>query len=82
LLDGLKDAQEMSRLGPGGNALVMSTGVIGQSLQMDKIRNGIKTLLSESLPAPSSSFKNITHLSDSHESWLAAARGIMTTDTL
>lgn len=50
------------------NTLVMSTGVIGQRLQMDKITKGIPELL-----------KN--HLGSNHESWLAGARAICTTDT-
>lgn len=69
----------MSRLGPGGNSLVMSTGVIGQALQMDKITKGIKDL--SSAPPSSTSNNHGSFLSDSHDSWLAAARGIMTTDT-
>lgn len=50
-----------------GPTAVMSTGVIGQHLPMDKIHNGISSLL------PS--------LSSTHNSWLDAATAIMTTDT-
>ncbi|KAI8819339.1 ArgJ family protein [Fimicolochytrium jonesii] len=47
--------------------IVMSTGVIGQHLDMDKIVKGIEEL------AP--------NLEESHDGWLGAAEGIMTTDT-
>ena len=47
--------------------LVMSTGVIGQPLQMEKILKGISDL------GPL--------LGNTHEHWMNAARGIMTTDT-
>lgn len=50
-----------------GPTAVMSTGVIGQHLPMEKIKAGINALV----PA----------LSDTHESWLDAATAIMTTDT-
>ncbi|KAI9028547.1 ArgJ family protein [Hyaloraphidium curvatum] len=50
-----------------GPTCVMSTGVIGQHLPMDKINAGIAKLV----PA----------LSSAHESWLDAAKAIMTTDT-
>lgn len=49
------------------NTLTMSTGVIGQRLQMDKIKNGIDNIT-----------KNI---GSDHEHWLNCAKGIMTTDT-
>ncbi|KAJ3156880.1 hypothetical protein HDU86_003415 [Geranomyces michiganensis] len=73
---GLKDAWRMSRetdTALGGDAgskpqtLVMSTGVIGQHLDMDKIVPGIAELA-----------KNV---GPTHENWLSAAEGIMTTDT-
>ncbi|KAI8909008.1 hypothetical protein EDD86DRAFT_190940 [Gorgonomyces haynaldii] len=48
-------------------SLVMSTGVIGQHLQMDKIQNGI-----------ASAFKD---LGSTHEHWKRVSEGIMTTDT-
>lgn len=75
---GLDDAFEMSKavdncISPDrlpeeiGQTLVMSTGVIGQRLPMQKILSG--------LPAAHS------NLSDSHNSWLAAASAICTTDT-
>ncbi|KAJ3177147.1 hypothetical protein HDU87_004639 [Geranomyces variabilis] len=79
---GTKDAWRMSRevdaaLGGGGErgaasstrpkTLVMSTGVIGQHLDMDKIVAGITQLTQNVGPA--------------HDNWLSAAEGIMTTDT-
>ncbi|MDR0336768.1 MAG: bifunctional glutamate N-acetyltransferase/amino-acid acetyltransferase ArgJ [Planctomycetaceae bacterium] len=71
---GIRDAEEMAALAAqrvGGHAqqgLVMSTGVIGIPLPMNKIRNGIATA-SETLTASETGFLN-------------AARGIMTTDTV
>lgn len=50
--------------------LVMSTGVIGQRLQMGKINKGIEDLLTSS-----------TKLGSTHDHWLDCAKGIMTTDT-
>ncbi|GMM28267.1 glutamate N-acetyltransferase [Martiniozyma asiatica (nom. inval.)] len=50
--------------------LVMSTGVIGQRLQMDKILTGITELYSAE-----------GKLGSSHDHWLNCAKGIMTTDT-
>ena len=72
---GLKDAKAMvsalgSCLDGENNAesiLVMSTGVIGQRLPIDKIISGIPT-----------GYKTLSH---SHESWLTAATAICTTDT-
>ncbi|GMM36805.1 glutamate N-acetyltransferase [Saccharomycopsis crataegensis] len=70
---GLKDAQTMtdevdSILGNNkASTLVMSTGVIGQLLPIDKITAGIKKIFGE--------------LDASHDSWLRYAKGIMTTDT-
>lgn len=49
------------------NTLTMSTGVIGQRLQMDKILNGINKI-------PNS-------IGSSHDHWLNCSVGIMTTDT-
>ena len=49
------------------STLVMSTGVIGQPLPISKILDAIPTACSS--------------LSSSHDSWLAAARAICTTDT-
>ncbi|VEU22604.1 DEKNAAC103700 [Brettanomyces naardenensis] len=51
------------------SSLVMSTGVIGQRLPMDKIVSGIAKLAKGDL------------LGSDHEHWLTCARGIMTTDT-
>jgi len=53
--------------GMGTRSIVMSTGVIGQRLPIDKITSKIPTAYS--------------NLCDSHEHWLAAARAICTTDT-
>ncbi|MDR0521394.1 MAG: bifunctional glutamate N-acetyltransferase/amino-acid acetyltransferase ArgJ [Planctomycetaceae bacterium] len=71
---GLRDAEEMAALAAkaaGGTAeqgLVMSTGVIGTMLPMDKIRKGIADAAGK-LAADESGFIN-------------AAQGIMTTDTV
>jgi glutamate N-acetyltransferase/amino-acid N-acetyltransferase len=70
---GLSDAHEMARAaaatcGAGEKqALVMSTGVIGAFLPMDKILPGIQAAAAG--------------LARSEEALLAAARGILTTDT-
>ncbi|ODV84490.1 hypothetical protein CANARDRAFT_200894 [[Candida] arabinofermentans NRRL YB-2248] len=71
---GLSDAYSMiettdSLFGAVENpsTLVMSTGVIGQRLQMSKILPGISKLS--------------TQLGSDHEAWLNCAKGIMTTDT-
>ncbi|KAI9843461.1 MAG: hypothetical protein M1837_006307 [Sclerophora amabilis] len=78
---GIQDAESMSRDvdrcfktgslekddGKGSRTLVMSTGVIGQRLPIQKILNRI--------PAAHAS------LSPSHSSWLTAATSICTTDT-
>lgn len=74
---GLEDAKKMigtvdKSLGLADghrSSLVMSTGVIGQRLAMDKITYGIKRLAKGDL------------LGSDHEHWLTCARGIMTTDT-
>lgn len=69
---GLEDAHEMCRLAAEAcgvheeEVLVMSTGVIGEFLPMEKIRSGIQAAAER--------------LDDSHDSFLAAARGITTTD--
>lgn len=72
---GLEDATSMARAldsqfkppsDPSGT-LIMSTGVIGQRLPIQKITDAIP--------------KGFSELSSSHESWLAAARAICTTDT-
>lgn len=74
---GLEDAEKMGAEadrcfaqtsdGEGGSTIVMSTGVIGQRLPIQKILNGI--------PAAHNA------LGSSHDHWLAAARAICTTDT-
>jgi glutamate N-acetyltransferase/amino-acid N-acetyltransferase len=69
---GLKDAHEMARVAAGAvgakeeQALVMSTGVIGQFLPMDKVAAGAKQAAAK--------------LGEGETSFLAAARGILTTD--
>ena len=71
---GVRDAEEMCTLaaqvggGEPDKALVMSTGVIGTMLPMDKIRNGIATAAGR--------------LVASEAGFLDATRGIMTTDTV
>jgi glutamate N-acetyltransferase/amino-acid N-acetyltransferase len=73
---GLEDAWKMSNgvtgqlppsEGTGMGTLVMSTGVIGQNLPIDKVTNAIPGLVRE--------------LNDSPKSWLNLARSFMTTDT-
>ncbi|TPX57108.1 hypothetical protein PhCBS80983_g04060 [Powellomyces hirtus] len=70
---GLEDAWRMSRKvdaempPPAKGTLVMSTGVIGQHLSMPKIEKGIEAL--------------VNGMGDAHEDWMAAAEGVMTTDT-
>jgi len=69
--EGEEDAREMARLAgdaagvPGNRVLVMSTGVIGQRLPMDKIARGIKAAVAA------------LSFNGGHD----AARAIMTTDT-
>jgi glutamate N-acetyltransferase / amino-acid N-acetyltransferase len=72
---GIEDADKMAEaatkaLGQTSgspNSLVMSTGVIGQRLPIDRILSGIP--------------KAYDALGSSHQSWLSTARAIMTTDT-
>ena len=68
---GLEDAWTMSNrvddLTGGEGTLVMSTGVIGQNLPIDKITAAISKLPGE--------------LGDSYSAWDRAARAFMTTDT-
>ena len=77
---GIEDAQAMSETASsmfqqkaqpedaqGSNSLVMSTGVIGQRLPINKILSKIST-----------AHKN---LDDSHQAWLSTAKAICTTDT-
>ncbi|EJS42410.1 ecm40p [Saccharomyces arboricola H-6] len=71
---GMKDARIMidlvnEKIGEKNSTLVMSTGVIGQRLQMDKISNGIDRI-----------FKGRKFGSD-FNSWLNVAKSICTTDT-
>ncbi|KAN0103336.1 arginine biosynthesis bifunctional protein ArgJ 1 beta chain [Hyaloscypha variabilis] len=53
--------------GKGGSSIVMSTGVIGQRLPIQKILKGIPAAFDA--------------LGSSHDHWLTAARAICTTDT-
>ena len=71
---GVRDALEMAALATqcagaeGDKALVLSTGVIGVFMPMDKVRSGIAEATKQ--------------LSGDEASFLRAARGIMTTDTV
>lgn len=73
---GLQDAIAMCKavdgqVGDSGklsSTLVMSTGVIGQKLPIDKIINGVPQLYQ-------------SNLGSDHESWLNVAKAICTTDT-
>ncbi|KAF2750229.1 ArgJ-domain-containing protein [Sporormia fimetaria CBS 119925] len=53
--------------GNGSRTIVMSTGVIGQRLPIQKITSKLPTVY--------------TNLGSTHEHWLSTARAIMTTDT-
>ncbi|KAH8908872.1 DNA replication factor C-like protein [Coniochaeta sp. PMI_546] len=69
---GLEDAAKMAQeadkcVGNEGATIVMSTGVIGQRLPIDKITNNIP--------------KAHSALGSSHEHWITCARAICTTDT-
>jgi glutamate N-acetyltransferase/amino-acid N-acetyltransferase len=63
---GMRDAERMSK-GLNGNALVMSTGVIGQRLPIEKIMNGVKVAIDK--------------VGETHQHWLDAATAFCTTDT-
>jgi glutamate N-acetyltransferase/amino-acid N-acetyltransferase len=71
---GLRDAAEMARLaaqacgGAADEALVLSTGVIGEFLPLEKIALGIAAAAAR--------------LGDDDDSLVAAARGMLTTDTV
>jgi glutamate N-acetyltransferase/amino-acid N-acetyltransferase len=71
---GLKDATEMARLAAAAcgaaphQALVLSTGIIGEFLPMDKIEQGIAAAA--------------VKLGSNEASLLSAARGMLTTDTV
>lgn len=64
---GMKDAESMAAALKGGNALVMSTGVIGQRLPIRKILKGIPLAVEK--------------VGESHQHWLDAATAFCTTDT-
>jgi glutamate N-acetyltransferase/amino-acid N-acetyltransferase len=64
---GMKDAESMAGSVEGGNALVMSTGVIGQRLPIDKIMKGIPIAVEK--------------VGTTHQHWLDAATAFCTTDT-
>jgi glutamate N-acetyltransferase/amino-acid N-acetyltransferase len=69
---GLEDATKMAQeadkcVGQNESTIVMSTGVIGQRLPIDKILNKVPSAHGA--------------LGGSHEHWLAAAKAICTTDT-
>jgi glutamate N-acetyltransferase / amino-acid N-acetyltransferase len=71
---GLRDAEEMARLAAAAcaakpdEALILSTGVIGSFLPMDKVAQGISAAA--------------VKLGRSESSLIAAARGMLTTDTI
>jgi glutamate N-acetyltransferase / amino-acid N-acetyltransferase len=71
---GLRDAREMARLGAAAcgaeehQALVLSTGIIGEFLPMDKIEQGISAAA--------------VKLGRNEASLISAARGMLTTDTV
>ncbi|KAJ3259286.1 hypothetical protein HK103_002484 [Boothiomyces macroporosus] len=64
---GLADAQVMAKHLTNKPVVVMSTGVIGQRLQLDKIKKGLDA-------AVANAGSDLAH-------WQSAAEGIMTTDT-
>ena len=72
---GLEDAASMAESldphspdsSPPDTALVMSTGVIGQRLPIQKILHAVP--------------KAVSNLANTHDSWLTTARSICTTDT-
>ncbi|KAI9288823.1 hypothetical protein BC943DRAFT_272275 [Umbelopsis sp. AD052] len=70
--NGLENAKRMSKAvdaftGVEQSSLVMSTGVIGQQLPIEKIEKGVTAAHST--------------LGNSHQSWMDAAEAFMTTDT-
>ena len=103
---GLADAWTMSRdtdrwleqvglLKTKANTMVMSTGVIGQPLPMDRIRAGVETLASQLKASightnttdttdtthTTTANKTTTMSQDLHQSWQQCAQAFMTTDT-
>ncbi|CAX40750.1 amino-acid acetyltransferase (n-acetylglutamate synthase) (ags), putative [Candida dubliniensis CD36] len=71
---GMRDAEDMVLVtdsvldNPTNSSLVMSTGVIGNNLPIDKILGGIPKLASQ-------------HLGNTHQHWIDCATAICTTDT-
>jgi glutamate N-acetyltransferase/amino-acid N-acetyltransferase len=71
---GLRDAQRIAEVAaglcdaPAAAGLVLSTGVIGEYVQLNKIAAGLKQCA--------------TQLGDNEASFIKAARGMMTTDTV
>lgn len=71
---GMQDAREMTKLvneqlSQENTTLVMSTGVIGQRLQLDKISNGIQEIFTKN------------KFGTDFNSWLNISKSICTTDT-
>jgi glutamate N-acetyltransferase / amino-acid N-acetyltransferase len=64
---GMKDAESMAGSLGAGKALVMSTGVIGQRLPIQKIMDGIPVAIEKA--------------GETHQHWLDAATAFCTTDT-
>jgi glutamate N-acetyltransferase/amino-acid N-acetyltransferase len=70
---GMRDTEEMAKLAAAvagakaDQALVLSTGIIGEFMPMEKVAAGIRTCSEQ--------------LGSTEESLIAAARGMMTTDT-
>jgi glutamate N-acetyltransferase/amino-acid N-acetyltransferase len=63
------------------SALVMSTGVIGQLLPINKILEGIKAAAARMITAKSESSSSDVRPRSAYEDWERAARAFMTTDT-
>ncbi|PPQ74128.1 hypothetical protein CVT24_012840 [Panaeolus cyanescens] len=61
--------------------VVLSTGVIGQNLPIEKIVNGIRSLAPSSASASASTSSSTMALGSTFAHWESAAKGFMTTDT-
>ncbi|AET38907.1 glutamate N-acetyltransferase Ecym_3421 [Eremothecium cymbalariae DBVPG len=73
---GMHDARDMvqsvnSHIGRANSTLVMSTGVIGQLLPMEKVKNGIDKMF----------LRKGSTFGEDYSSWLNLAKSITTTDT-